>query len=266
MPTQSNNLKPLQGLRIIITREAEKAQEFKNKLEDEGAIPILFPTIKTVPIVKPEYKKDLQELSSFDWIIFTSANSVKYFFALLEDYGFKFPDSLKVAAIGSATTKALNNRGVKTDLKPEKAVGEGLVDAFSKVDLKGRKILFPRAKIARELVVEELGKMGAKVKLLVVYETLPCTDYLEEALKELEKGVDIVTFTSASTAKNFYRLLKGRLDEDKLKGLKVVCIGPVTAEAVKELGYQVDAVAEQYDTDGLVETLKELALNYYSCS
>lgn len=265
MPAQSNNLKPLQGLRIIITREAEKAQEFKNRLEEEGAIPVLFPTIKTVPVVKPEYKKDLQELSSFDWIIFTSANSVKYFFALLEDYGLKFPDSLRVAAIGSATTKALNKRGVKVDLKPEKAVGEGLVDAFSKFDLKGKKILFPRARIARELVVEELGKMGARIRLLVVYETVPCTDYLEGVLREFEKGLDIVTFTSASTAKNFYSLLEGKVSRGSLKRLKVVCIGPVTAQEVEELGYQVDAVAEQYDTDGLVETLKELALNNYSC-
>lgn len=266
MPSFYEQSKPLQGLKIVITRQVEKAQELKRKLEKEGAVPILFPTIKTVPVVETEYESELKKLPVYDWIIFTSANSVKYFFALLEKYGLMLPASLKVAAIGAATASALNKKGIEVDLQPEKAVGESLVEAFSALDLRAKKILFPRAKIARELVAEELAQMGAEVKVLVVYQTIPCTDYLENFLKEFEKGVDIVTFTSASTAKNFFHLLEDKVDRERLKRLKIVCIGPVTAEAVAELGYRVDATAKEYNTDGLVETLKELALNNWSCS
>lgn len=258
--------KPLQGLKIVITRQAEKAQELKRKLEKEGAIPILLPTIKTVPVVEPGYESELRKLSTYDWIVFTSANSVKYFFVLLENSGLALPPSLKIAAIGSATASALSRKALRVNLQPEKAVGESLVEAFSALNLKGKKILFPRARVARELVVEELARRGAEVKVLVVYETILCTDYLEDFLKEFERGVDVVTFTSASTAKNFYHLLEGKVDKERLKKLKVVCIGPVTAEAVAELGYQVAATAKEYNTDGLVETLKELALNEWSCS
>ncbi len=258
--------KPLQGLKIVITRQVDKAQELKRKLEKEGAVPILFPTIKTVPVVKAEYESELKKLPVYDWIIFTSANTVKFFFDLLEKFGFLFPTSLSVAAIGAATASALSKKGVEVNLQPKKAVGESLIEAFSALDLKAKKILFPRAQIARELVAEELAQMGAEVRVLVVYQTIPCTDYLEDFLKEFEKGVDIVTFTSASTAKNFFHLLEDKVDRERLKRLKIVCIGPVTAEAVAELGYQADATAKEYNTDGLVETLKELALNNWSCS
>ncbi len=262
----SQKLKPLESLRVVVTRELEKARGLKEKLEKEGARVILFPTIKTAPVVEPEYKNELEQLVLYDWAIFTSGNAVKYFFGLLEDSGLSFPDKVKVAAIGSATKEALKEKGVRVDLEPEKAVGESLVEAFAALDLKNKKILFPRAKVARELIVEELEKRGAEVKVLVVYETLICSDYLEEFLKELDKGVDVVTFTSASTAKNFYRLLEGKVDPAKLAGLKVVCLGPVTARAVEEAGYQVEAVAKEYNTRGLVETLKELALNNLTCS
>lgn len=262
----SEKIRPLSGLRIVITREAERAGELKEKLEKEGARAILFPTIKTVPVVKSEYRDELKKLKFYHWVVFTSGNAVKYFLVLLDKFSLSFPDEIKVAAIGSATAAALKKRGIEVDLEPEKAVGESLVESFAAFDLRGKRVFFPRAKVARELVAEELKKMGAEVKLLIVYETLPCADYLEEFLKEFEKGIDVVTFTSASTARNFYHLLEGKVSREKLASLQVICLGPVTAKAVEELGYQVRAVAKEYSTQGLVETLNELALNNLACS
>jgi uroporphyrinogen-III synthase len=159
--------------------------------------------------------------------------------------------NIQVAAIGPATAQALKERGVSPSFIPSEYRAEAILPGLGNVH--GRYILLPRADIARKTLVIELKKLGAFPEEIAVYRTIPARLDLR-ALTELEKGVDIATFTSSSTVKNFYALLRNQA-EILLKGAIIACIGPITAETARECGLAVDLVAEDYTVDGLIHAL-----------
>jgi uroporphyrinogen III methyltransferase/synthase len=158
-----------------------------------------------------------------------------------------------VAAIGSGTEAALAAHGVIADIVPERFVAEELVEALNNLELDGKPVLIARAAEARELLPEALRKRGAKVDVVTLYETVaetPDPEALERA-----RDADFVTFTSSSTVRNFMAASANGIPE----GAKVVSIGPITSEAVREAGLTVDAEAERHDIGGLVEALLQVA-------
>jgi uroporphyrinogen III methyltransferase / synthase len=248
----------LQGKRVLITRPRAQAGELVRRLEEQGAIPVLFPTIEIAP---SEDSADLDQaiahLSTYHWVIFTSANGVSAFWARLALLGLgpaQF-DGVRVAAIGPATARALSERGVKTDFIPDEYIAEAILPGLGEV--RGQRILLPRADIARRALLDELVHRGALVDEIAAYTTVPAQPGAEE-LRELEKGVDIATFTSSSTLRNFFSLL-GERAAGLLQGVLIACIGPITAETAHSYGLEVPLTAAEYTTAGLVEAL----VDYY---
>ncbi len=249
---------PLFGKRILVTRTREQASKLVELLEEAGAECLEIPTIKIVPPESFEpLDEALKQIETFDWIIFTSQNAVKYFKQRLYHLG-KDARSLyrsRLAVIGTATAESLAAMGLKADLIPEEFRAEGLIEAFRKIDLKGQRILLPRAQEAREILPEKLQEMGAEVKVVSAYQTVLPEESRQKLLSALKEGIDIITFTSSSTAKNLFQLLEGQ--EELLQGVTLASIGPITSETLRKLGFPPQIEAQEYTISGLVSAIQE---------
>ena len=244
----------LSGKRILVTRPRAQATALIDRLTALGAEPVIFPTIE-ISAMEDTSLIDLAitQLNTYQWVIFTSVNGVSAFWQRLTALGIGSNAfaGIQVAAIGPATAQALIEMGVKPDFVPAEYVAEAILPGLG--DVRGLRVLLPRAEIARKALVDALQNHGAFPKEIAIYHTLPVHPD-SQALAELEKGVDIATFTSSSTVRNFFELLGGRAF-DLLKGAVIVCIGPITTETAQKQGLAVDIVAEDYTVDGLVEAL-----------
>ncbi len=246
----------LAGKRILITRPRAQAGTIIRRLASLGAAAVVFPTIEiTEPEDMAQLDQAINSLATYAWVIFTSTNGVVYFWRRLKARGkdrraFK---GVRVAAIGPATAAALRRRRVQADFIPGEFVAEAIPPGLG--DVRGRRILLPRADIARPALFHELEKAGALPQEIAVYQTIPAQPSQEE-LAELERGIDVATFTSSSTVHNFFHIL-GERAAGLLKGAVIVCIGPITAETAHSLGLAVDVVAKKYTAGGLVDALVE---------
>lgn len=248
--------KPLFGKGIVITRPEDQAEELSRLLSEQGARIILFPTVRIVP---PDSWQDLDgcicRLEDYSWIVFTSANGVTFFFRRLAEQGGDVRDlkGIRICTIGPATAAAIERRGIRVDLMPDEFFSEGVVRAFAGRNIAGKKILLPRAAEARDVIPAGLSGMGAEVEQIVVYRTVNSgrkKGELEGFIKE--KKVDVITFTSSSTVKNFIEIMgPGELPE----AIGIACIGPVTVAAAREAGMRVDIFQERYTIPSLVEAI-----------
>ena len=243
---------PLRGKRIVITRQREKAAPFAEKLRALGAEPLIVPTIATrLPVDRSALDAALSCLAVYHWVIFTSANAVRHVWERLSALGRPAPLAWPaVAAIGPATARALLERGVRARLVPSAHVAEALAEALTAhADLRGKHILLPQSDLARPVLAELLRAAGAEVHAVVAYETFrPPADPAA-----LQGPLDALTFTSPSTARNFAAMFPDvrRRFPEALIG----CIGPITARAVRALGWTVDALADPHTEDGLIAAL-----------
>jgi uroporphyrinogen-III synthase len=196
------------------------------------------------------------EWGDYDWVVFTSANGVSYFWQRLEASGAgpAWFARTRVAAIGPETARTLAARGVQPDLVPDEYVAEALVACIAdERDLRGARILLPRADIARDALQHGLRDAGALVDCVVAYRTAPAVAS-PELVAQLRSGtMDVVTFTSSSTVRSLVQMLGG--DVAILGNTVVACIGPVTAASARSVGLTPDVVAEQYTIPGLVDAL-----------
>jgi len=245
----------LSGKRVLITRPRDQAGVLCRQLEALGAQPILFPTIQIAPPADPApLDRAIARLEEYRWVIFTSANGVSAFW---ERLGIAGKDGgvfarIRVAAIGPATAQALEERGIRPQFIPDEYVAEAIAAGIG--DVSGQRILLPRADIARRALADELRGGGAFVEEVTAYRNLPAEpDPL--VLEQVRQGVDVITFTSSSTVRNFVLLL-GDEAPGIVQGAVVACIGPITAGTARELGLPVHLVAEEYTTGGLVEALE----------
>ncbi|MBI9084461.1 MAG: uroporphyrinogen-III C-methyltransferase [Desulfobacterales bacterium] len=251
--------RPLLGKRIVVTRAREQASDLVQKLTDLGAACLECPTIEVVP---PEdwapLDRALSNLDTFDWLVFTSVNGVNFFFQRLFDTGRDLRDlpRIKTAVIGPATQKRLLDWGVISDIVPESFRAESVVAAFEKEDVAGKRVLLPRALEARPVLPEELRKMGAKVEEITAYQTIADRSAAGRLIKDLETGdVDMVTFTSSSTVRNFKALLPASRAGELMAGVAVASIGPITSDTARDLGFAVHTEASAYTIDGLREAI-----------
>jgi uroporphyrinogen III methyltransferase / synthase len=198
----------------------------------------------------------LESLERFDWIVFTSAHGVEVFFERLASAG---GDSrrlgrARVAAIGPATARALSRHGVRADWIPKEFRAEALADGLGP-HVRDKRVLLPRAEGARDLLPISLARAGAEVVDVATYRAKPPDALPGRVLELLERrSIDAITFTSSSTVRHFHKLL-GDGTTRKTMGAAIACIGPVTAETARALGWSVDVEAGEYTTDGLVEAL-----------
>ena len=259
--------KPLHGIRILVGRARHQASVLSSELRRRGAQVVQIPFIE---IRKPRSFKPLdaalKNLDTYDWLILTSVNGVE----AMWDRWKKIASApvvkrLQVAAIGPATRKAIEQRGLKVDVVPKEYVAESVVRSL-RAKVKGKRVLLVRAKVARDVIPRDLRRAGAKVDVVEAYETvLPKLSrgrlramFETEASKSEAKRPHVVTFTSSSTVTNFVKLLgqpeKKRLRE-MLHGTLTASIGPVTSATLREHGLRVDIAATEFTIPGLVSVI-----------
>jgi uroporphyrinogen III methyltransferase/synthase len=252
--------RPLFGKGVLVTRPREQAPALSNLLAELGAEPIECPTLEICP---PDswvpVDESIQELSSYDWIIFTSVNGVKAFMGRLwfHQKDARSLGNAKVCCIGPRTEEEANRWGLRADLVPKEFQAEGILDALGGLSIQGQRILIPRAKVAREILPEQLRELGATVRVVHGYQAVP-PDSAREPISHRFRNLDIqyLTFTSSSTVKNFCQLFSDRQELQKLtQHATVACIGPITAKTVEEEGLSVDIVAAQNTVPALVDAI-----------
>ena len=163
----------------------------------------------------------------------------------------------RIGAIGPVTASAIRDRGIKVDCLAREFVAEGLLAQFSQEDVRGKRVLIPRAESARDILPDGIREMGGTVEVVTVYRTKrPDDTGIEEVRTRLRnKDVDAVTFTSSSTVTHFVDMLQGTDLPNLLDRVVLASIGPVTTGTVREHGLEVDVEASQYTIDGLVGAL-----------
>lgn len=247
--------KPLFGRRIAVTRTRQQAGELTNRLLALGADAFELPTIR---IEEPTDKRGFFELvadaHTYDWVVFTSPNGVDAFFRAFYEL---FKDAraiggVRIAAIGPATAERVRAFHLAVDVQPAKFVAEAVLKALlAEGTVENQKFLLARAEGAREMLAEELTRLGAIVDEAIAYRTVPETGDVSGGIRRFrEEGADMITFTSSSTAQNF-----AALGLPMPPGLHTASIGPVTSGTMRELKLAVDAEATTHDIPGLVEAI-----------
>jgi uroporphyrinogen III methyltransferase / synthase len=246
----------LRGKRVVIACSEEKAQVLSPGLAQMGAEVAVLPVVSIRPIPQSEaIRKALDEISSYDWILFTSGHGVRFFSRHLFQSGIQPSDLPPVCAIGPATAVAARKHGYRVELIPEQFIAEGVLRAliarYGGVDrLAGTRFLLPRAKEGREVLPKELEKSGATVDVVPCYETVP-GEITEEIRRDLgDRAPDLLVFTSASTVRTFALLLGSNCPG------KVAALGPVTAEAAVSVFGKCDIVPDEATIPSLLDAIR----------
>lgn len=245
---------PLFGKKIVVTRDRRQAAELASPLSELGAEAILLPAIEIREAEDSEpIDQAVARLRTYDWLIFTSVNGVRYFMEHLDRSArdLRALSSLKICAIGPATRAAVEALHLKVDLMPQEYVAESLVAAFTEEHLNGRRILLPRAAVARDVVPKELTRRGASVEVVEAYRSVAPAGLAEHAAEVSARKPDWITFGSSSAVKN----LLNAAGPAAIGNAKIASIGPVTSATIRENGLEVDAEAKQYTMDGLIAAL-----------
>lgn len=252
----------LKDKRIVITRPIERSKVLADLIKENGGIPVIVPTLELQLVKSPELIEIAENISDYDWIIFTSPAGVKSFFKVFED------DEIasNIAVIGVKTEEVLLKYGYKPDIVPDTFTAEGLLEVFKEIDVKGKNIALPRTLSARQILPEGLESYGANVQVAESYKsTIPedTSSIIQLADSILDDGVDVITFTSPLTAKNFLDVIRCEDDakyEKVLNKLKddiiVLSIGPVTSNMLNE--YDLQAIEpDRYTVKDMIDTLIE---------
>lgn len=254
--------KPLQGRRFVVTRSKGQASELSEMLEMRGAEILGLPLISISKHVDEETKTDVfAEIASYDWIVFSSPNGVRYFFeAFFETFDdIRSLGFLRIAAVGKATAKEISRYYVSTDLIPKEANAESLGEALVETgSLDSSKVLVVTGNLGREVLPSKLEEARAIVDRFEVYQTAPTDLSSDPAAKEFRsRGADAIIFTSSSGVKSFVDQAKDLVLEDGAQRPETVSIGPITSSTMTELGMPTDFQAKEASLDSLVDTIEQ---------
>lgn len=257
-----NATKPLAGKRILVGRSRHQASALSEFFKNLGASVIEIPFIEIRPPRSYEpLDTALKRITEYDWLILTSVNGVEALAARLDHL--KIPigqlSHLHVAAIGPATREAAEQLGLKVALIPEKYVAESVVEAL-RGKVEGKRVLLARAKVARDVIPQQLRRLGAEVDVVDAYETvLPDSSKgrLRSVLRNAKERPHVITFTSSSTVRNFIELLGGREQVAKmdLSEIEFASIGPITSATLREYSLPVHVEATEFTIAGLVRAI-----------
>lgn len=246
---------PLHNKKVLVPRGAKEAKSFSCLLEKFGGIPVEIPLIAFRPVKMDETLcKRLENLYTYDWIIFTSKVTFETFQTFVNSEQLK--DFPKIAVIGKKTEEVLESNGLKAEFYPSKYVAEVFVEEFLPYVHSGMKILIPKGNLAREHIANTLRKCGAIVDEAIVYE-----NYLPEESKErlgeilAKKQLDILLFTSPSTVDNFMEVVTEKHLEKQIENCLIGCIGPVTEQRLTYYGLPVHASPKVYTVEEMVNSM-----------
>jgi uroporphyrinogen III methyltransferase/synthase len=244
---------PLFGQRIVVTRDRGQSPLLAEPLEALGAETLFVPVIEIADAAEPSsLDRAIQNLHSYDWLIFTSVNGVRHFVEALDRSTTDLRAlRAKLCAIGSATAAALAALHLRVDIVPTEYVAESLLEALAGEPLLGKRILLPRAAVARDLIPDTLRARGAVIDVVEAYRTVIPHDAAALAQDALARHPHWIAFTSSSTVKNWIAVA-GR---ESLHGVKIASIGPITSQTAREFGLHVTVEADPHTIEGLVEAL-----------
>ena len=251
--------KRLKGKCVLITRAAGQLQELAGQLRSEGARVLELPTIYIVLQQEGMTKlgQSLDHIGDYDWLILTSVNTVLLLQDLLQrrNQGWSLFAPLQIACIGKATAAKVQELGGNVSLVPPRFQAESLAEELTKHNISGKKIVLPRAAGSREILPQLLRQNGALVDEIHIYRAeLPDTSRQELARLLQEEHIDFITFTSSSTVRNFMEMAAEMLDSLD-RTIKFACIGPITAETLREYGLAPAVVAKEFTIPGLVNAI-----------
>ena len=259
--TEPTGYQPLLGWRILTTRASKQSGGLAAPLRGLGAEVIEIPTIEINPPGSYEpLDSALKKIKDYDWLILTSVNGVEALFSRLKklQISARALDHLEIAAIGPATKKAIEAQGLKVAVTPDKYVAESVVESV-RGRTEGKHALLARAKVARDVLPNELKRAGVLLDVVEAYETrVPAgaEAKLQRLFASREQRPDIVTFTSSSTATNFLNLL-GNGSQQSLRDVCLASIGPVTSKTLRSAGFPPTIEAREYTVQGLVLGITE---------
>lgn len=256
--TPTSGTWPLHGRRILVTRAADQAPALSNALAAHGAETVVIPTIQIVaPASYAELDQAIAGLDATDYLVLTSVNAVDFFFNRLSTLGHDAAilDKVQIVAVGPKSAEALSVHGFQADLVPEDYRAEGVV-ALLKERVSGKRVLYPKAALARELIPAELAKAGAEVIAPTAYASTPPEDARGKLDRALAEGLDMLTFTASSTVDNFTALL-GTDSLDLARRVPVASIGPLTTATAKKHGFKVVVEADNATLDDMVEAIRQ---------
>jgi uroporphyrinogen III methyltransferase/synthase len=252
--------RPLSGRTVAVTRARAQASSLARALEELGATVVQAPVIRTERISDPAHPTP--DLARYDLVCFTSPNAVTALFARLAQAGERATDTpadsprdarafagARVAAIGPGTARALAEHGIVADIMPGRSVAESLIEALS--DLPVERALVARAKEARDVIPDALRARGAEVDVLALYETV--AEPLSPRALQSARGADYITFTSSSTVRFFLDAAGGPAGLSP--ETRIVSIGPITSETLREHGLEPQVEAKDHDVDGVIQAL-----------
>jgi uroporphyrinogen-III synthase len=255
--------RPLSGVRVLVGRARHQASALSSELRNLGA------TVLEIPFIEIRKPSSFQPLDSaltnldvYDWLILTSVNGVEAMYERLAKLRLRKTSlkHLRVAAIGPATRKAIEERGGKVDVVPKEYIAESVVRSLRR-RVNAKRVLLVRARVARDVIPRELRRAGARVQVVEAYETVvprSSRQRLRAALGNPRQKPQVITFTSSSTVRNFVALLGPR--RASLAEIKLASIGPVTSSTLRSLGLRVDIAAKEFTIPGLVDAIAH-ALN-----
>lgn len=250
---------PLREKTIVVTRAVEQADEFITLLQEKGANVINFPTIEVVPPDSWDAcDRALQNLTDYNWIIFSSTNGVRFFLQRLRERGngIEALSFSKIAAVGERTQAFLQESGIPVHLVPQEFRAEGLLETFGKMGIRGLRMLIPRAEKGRETLMTGLTLMGAFVDTVAVYKTQGASYGNRNQTALNGQSLDVLTFTSPSTVCHFIeRIGIKKVNEWCLNGTSIAVIGGVTADAVEKYKLHANIIPEKSTIPDLVEAI-----------
>jgi uroporphyrinogen III methyltransferase/synthase len=246
---------PLFGRRIVVTRAVDQSAQLIAHFQELGAEAIPLPLISlTAPEDPAPLARAITGLDTYDWLIFTSVNGVRFFLDGLDasDRDLRAIRA-RLCAIGPATKRELEALHLKVDMMPESFVAESLVQSFQGLDMKGKRVLLPRAAAARDVLPENLRALGADVTVVTAYRNVIPEDAAEAAAKIFGQSSkpDWITFTSSSTVTNFLSVTP----REALDRVRIASIGPVTSATLRDNGFNPDAEAIEFTGEGLVQAI-----------
>jgi uroporphyrinogen III methyltransferase/synthase len=253
--------RPLWGQTVAVTRAREQASNLVAGLQQLGARVLECPTIRIAALEEAEYSaldEAIENLRSFDWVVFTSRNGVEHFRARLKKRGkdVRAFGSAKLAAIGPATRDALAAMGLEADFVPESSISEDVAEGLIALGVAGKRVLIARAVQSRAVLEAKLREAGADVDVAFCYRTVPDHSNAPTVREKIEAGeVDWITFTSSSTVRNFLDAVGEGVLRAQRGSFKIACIGPITEKTARECGLAPDVVAEAASVEALVEAL-----------
>jgi uroporphyrinogen-III synthase/uroporphyrinogen III methyltransferase/synthase len=251
---------PLAGRRVLVTRAAHQASKLSDGLKALGAIPVEVPVLEIAPPASfDSLDKCLRQIDRYDWVIFTSANTVRALGERSAAIGVVArTETMKVAAVGAATAAAARDEGWDVAVVPENYVAEGLLAALGD-GMAGKRVLLARAEVARDLIPDALREGRAIVDVVDAYRNVIPDGAPEQLRRALRGGFDVVTFTSSSSVTHLADVARVAGESFPFVGVRAVSIGPITSRTLREFGWEPAAEAEPHDIPGLIEaTVKAL--------